>query len=70
MPLGQPALSRTAIDTIRRWILAGAPNWETPQEAAAFISPKVMLETIEKHLNSLPAFDRTYTPLFHDDAFV
>ena len=52
MPLGQPALSPATIDTIRRWILAGAPNWESPQEVSAFISPKVMLETIEKHLNS------------------
>ena len=64
MPLGQPSLSPAAIDTIRRWILAGAPNWETPQEASAFISPKVMLETVEKHLNSLPPFDRTYTRYF------
>ena len=64
MPLGQPALSRTAVDTIRRWILAGAPNWEASQQAAAFISPRVMLETVEKHLNSLPPFDRTYTRYF------
>ena len=28
MPLGQPPLSPAAIDTIRRWILAGAPDWE------------------------------------------
>ena len=27
MPLGQPQLSTQAIDTIRNWILAGAPDW-------------------------------------------
>ena len=27
MPLGQPSLSPAAIDTVRQWILAGAPNW-------------------------------------------
>ena len=27
MPLGSPPLSAPAIDTIRRWILAGAPDW-------------------------------------------
>ena len=27
MPLGQPQLSAQAIDTIRNWILAGAPDW-------------------------------------------
>ena len=29
MPLGQPQLSTQAIDTIRNWILAGAPDWAT-----------------------------------------
>ena len=28
MPLGQPPLSPDAIDIIRRWILAGAPDWD------------------------------------------
>ena len=64
MPLGQPSLSPAAIDTVRQWILAGAPNWELPEQDVAFITPKKMLESIEKHLNSLPAFDRTYTRYF------
>ena len=64
MPQGQPALSRARIDTIRRWILAGAPNWETPQPDSAFITPREMLETIEKHVNSLPVFDRSFTRYF------
>ena len=64
MPLGQPSLPPAAIDTVRQWILAGAPNWEPPEQDVAFITPKKMLETIEKHLNSLPTFDRTYTRYF------
>ena len=65
MPLRQPPLTPAAIDTIRRWILAGAPNWaDTTESDSPFITPKKMLETIEKHVNSLAAFDRTYARYF------
>ena len=65
MPLGQPPLTPAAIDTIRQWILAGAPNWEnTSQAAGPFITPKEMLETIENHVNSLAPFDRTFARYF------
>ena len=65
MPLGQPPLSPAAIDTIRRWIQAGAPNWaDTTESDSPFITPKKMLETIEKHVNSLAPFDRTYARYF------
>ena len=64
MPLGQSPLSPAAINTIRRWILAGAPDWETPEPDGAFITPKVMLETIEKHVNSLAPSDRTFARYF------
>ena len=65
MPRGQPPLTPAAIDTIRRWILAGAPNWaDTTESDSPFITPKKMLETIEKHVNSLAAFDRTYARYF------
>ena len=65
MPLGQPELSQKDIRTIRNWIQAGAPDWETPsQTGRGFITPKAMLETIEKHVQSLPAFDRTFTRYF------
>ena len=65
MPLGQPPLTPAAIDTIRRWILAGAPNWaDTPESDSPFITAKEMLETIEKHVNSLAPFDRTYARYF------
>ena len=65
MPLRQPPLTPAAVDTIRRWILAGAPNWaDTTESDSPFITPKEMLETIEKHVNSLAAFDRTYARYF------
>ena len=65
MPLGQPPLTPAAIDTIRRWILAGAPNWaDTTESDSPFITAKEMLETIEKHVNSLAPFDRTYARYF------
>ena len=64
MPLGQPPLSRAAINTIRRWILAGAPSWETLGDDVTFITPKEMLEAIEQHVNSLSVFDRTFARYF------
>ena len=64
MPLGQPPLSRAAINTIRRWILAGAPSWETLGDDVTFITSKEMLEAIEKHVNSLSVFDRAFARYF------
>ena len=65
MPLGQPPLTPAAIDTIRRWILADAPNWaDTTESDSPFITPKEMLETIEKHVNSLAPFDRGFARYF------
>ena len=65
MPLGQPPLAPAAIDTIQRWILAGAPDWGSTSEAdGPFITPKEMLETIERHVDSLSPFDRAFTRYF------
>ncbi len=65
MPLGQPPLTPAALDTVQRWILAGAPNWEGATEVEGpFITSKEMLETIEKHVQSLAAFDRTFARYF------
>ena len=64
MPLGQPQLSPAAILTIGNWIQAGAPSWETPKQDGRFITPKEMLDTIEKHVNSLSPFDRTFARYF------
>ncbi len=65
MPLGQPQLSSQAIDTIRNWILAGAPDWAAaPTADADFISPAEILNTIETHLMSLSSFDRAFARYF------
>ena len=65
MPLGQPQLPPTAIQTIEDWIQAGAPNWEdTTETNGAFITSTEMLETIENHINSLSPFDRTFARYF------
>ncbi len=65
MPLGQPPLSAQAINTIRNWILAGAPDWATPTTLHnRFISPAEILTTIETHLMSLTPFDRGFARYF------
>ena len=65
MPLGQPQLSSQAIDTIRNWILAGAPDWATVATTDGdFISPAEVLNTIETHLMSLSSFDRAFARYF------
>ena len=65
MPLGQPQLSPQVIDTIRNWILSGAPDWAaTSVSDGDFISPAEILSTIETHLMSLTPFDRAFARYF------
>ena len=64
MPLGQPKLPPAAILTIGNWIQAGAPDWQMPERDTDFITPTEMLETIERHVNSLAPFDRAFTRYF------
>ena len=65
MPLGQPQLPPAAILTIDNWIRVGAPSWEaTSATDVSFITPQKMLDTIEKHVNSLSRFDRTFARYF------
>ena len=65
MPRQQPPLSAQAIDTIRNWILAGAPDWAAaPTTDGDFISPSEVLNTIETHLMSLSPFDRAFARYF------
>ena len=63
MPLGQPALSPLALVTIAVWISQGAPEWQT-QRDVTFITPAAMLTTIERHLLTLPEFDRPFARYF------
>ena len=65
MPFGQPQLPAQSIDTIRRWILAGAPEWATTRITdGRFISPAEVLTSIESHLTSLEPFDRSFARYF------
>ena len=63
MPWGLPALSPEAIETIRLWIAAGAPDWEV-QYDVNFITTETMLDTIQGHLETLSAFDRPFARYF------
>ena len=65
MPSGQPPLSADKIETIRQWILAGAPDWNiVDQSDRMFITTDTMLDSIQQHLDTLAAFDRPYARYF------
>ena len=57
MPLNLPPLSPEAVETIARWITAGAPDWNV-QHDINFITTDAILDTIRTHLESLDPFDR------------
>ena len=63
MPWGQPALSESALATIRQWIAVGAPNWEV-QYDVNFITTDTMLSAITDHVASLAPFDRPFVRYF------
>ena len=65
MPLGQPPLPPEAIQTIRQWIQAGAPDWNAfARTDINFITTEEMLQTIENHVASLDPFDRAFARYF------
>ncbi|MDE0325080.1 MAG: hypothetical protein OXN27_14290, partial [Candidatus Poribacteria bacterium] len=65
MPLGQEPLDSEEIAIIRRWIEAGAANWEAiPKPERSFITTEAMLKTIHTHVKSLTAFDRSFARYF------
>ena len=65
MPFGLPPLTPQSIEVVRRWILAGAPDWTpTTTPLRRFIAPRDMLTSIESHLNSLSSFDRSFARYF------
>ena len=65
MPFGLPKLPDQSIETVRRWILAGAPDWAaTSAPDHRFIPPSEVLTSIETHLNSLSSFDRAFARYF------
>ena len=65
MPLGQDPLDSETIATIRRWIEAGAPDWEViPKPDRRFVTTEAMLKVIHTHVASLAAFDRSFARYF------
>ena len=65
MPLGGPPLPNPQIETVKNWILAGAPDWAAaPTTDGQFISSSEILNTIEAHLMSLSSFDRAFARYF------
>ncbi len=65
MPLGGPPLPDSQIETVKNWILAGAPDWAvTSVSDGDFISQGEILTTIETHLMSLAPFDRAFARYF------
>ena len=65
MPLGGPPLPDPQIETVKNWILVGAPDWAaTSTTDSAFIFPSEVLNIIETHLMSLAPFDRAFARYF------
>ena len=65
MPQDRDPLDSEAIATIRRWIEAGAPDWEAiPKPERHFITTEEMLKTIHIHVTSLTEFDRSFARYF------
>ena len=65
MPFGLAPLTPQSIEVVRRWILAGAPDWTpTTTPLRRFITPREVLTSIESHLNSLSSFDRSFARYF------
>ena len=65
MPLGGPPLPDSQIETVKNWILAGAPDWAATSTAGRdFISQGEVLNAIETHLMSLAPFDRNFARYF------
>ena len=65
MPLGQEPLPPQSIDIVRRWILAGAPDWTAaPIATRRFIQPAEVLKSINTHVKTISPFDRPFARYF------
>ena len=65
MPFGQPQLPAQSIETIRRWIQAGAPDWtSTTAPLRRFVPPSEVLKAIDAHVNTISPFDRPFARYF------
>jgi cytochrome c553 len=64
MPPGDQPLAPAKIETLRRWIEAGARDFNPPGPVRKFISPTNILEFIEADLKKIDAFDRGFQRYF------
>ena len=65
MPFNSDPLPQEQIETIRQWILAGAPDWNVVSDLDRnFITTESMLDSIQLHLDTLAPFDRPYARYF------
>ena len=65
MPWNRDPLPPDQIETIRQWILAGAPDWNiVDQSDRMFITTDTMLDSIQRHLDTLDPFHRPYARYF------
>ena len=64
MPREADKLSQKEIDTIRNWIIEGAPPWKVPAEPDRFITTEAMVKAIHAHIESLEDFNRPYARYF------
>ena len=65
MPFGQPPLPPQSIEAIRRWILAGAPDWAAVSTSdRRLISPSEVLKAIDSHVKTISPFDRPFARYF------
>ena len=60
MPQGDDPLTAAEKDTVRRWIAAGAPDWNPNQKAAEFIPPQKMLGYMQADLKQAAPRDRRF----------
>jgi len=65
MPFNSDPLPPEQIQTIRQWILAGAPDWNVDRPLdRSFITTDAMLDSIQNHLDILGPSDRPYARYF------
>ncbi len=65
MPWGSDPLPEAQIETVRQWILSGAPDWNVvPDTDRIFITYDNIVDVIQNHLDDLSAFDRRYARYF------
>ena len=64
MPQGDDPLTKEQKETIRRWIAAGAPDWEATQKTVEFITPDQMFAFMQADLEKAIPRNRRYLRYF------